>query len=353
MSGISFNRGELKMRKIWLAATLVLGSLQAEFYPPIFEFQVGLGYRHDNYSMHMEAFAPNFTTDFASSTLERWKFRWNEVEILESSAHLRYTTCLNYYFRFDADFGRIHNGEGHFDGFAFNGSTSDSSSSSSPDSDDFTHFSRIKHKTNRGQVMDFSGAFGYQFRSNGRRFYVVPLVGFAWRYQRLEAHHGNQTLNLGDPLPVVGSIPDLHFMYKPRWYGGFIGVDWEVQVDVPCVLFYGTAEWHWTQFRSSNTWNFSDVFVNQFNQNGHGHGVILNGGISYKLQCNCWISAFGTFRNFHVDKGKHKTVRLKNKLLFPNQTFGTFPGFDPTKDMDLRSFKWNSWVVGLAFDYRF
>ncbi len=343
--------------RVWLGAGLLswgllsMSSLQAEYRPPIFDFEIGVGYRHDNYKMDMAGFVLP-SSNFLGSSQEIWRWKWNEVEIVESSATLRYTSCLNYYVRMYADWGRIHNGEGHLDGFANEPGTGSISGSSISD-EKYLHFSRIKNKTNRGSVMDFSGAVGYQFRSNGRRCILTPLLGFSYHHQKLEFHHGKQVIDLFDPFPVLGDIPDLHVMYKPRWYGPFIGIDWEVQVDVPCVLIYGSAEYHWTQYRTTASWNFSDTFINNFNQNSNGHGLIINGGISQKLQCDIWITAFATYRNFQAKRGKHKTVSSKNKLLFPTQTFGTFPVFNPDRSNKMIKFKWNSWVAGLAFDYRF
>lgn len=339
---------------------ILLSSLQAEYYPPIFDFGIGIGYRHDNYKMQMQGERRNPTTDFLKPSLERWHWKWSEIEVLESSAVLRYTTCLNYYIRLNADWGRIHNGEGHVDGFAqlpgrgscssFSTSSGSRCNSSRPEA---IHFSRIKNKSNRGFVMDYSGAVGYQFRSNGRRVIITPVVGFSYHHQHLEFHHGKQEIDAFDPFPVLGPIPDLHVNYKPRWYGGFIGVDWEAQVDIPCVLVFGSAEYHWAQYRTTSTWNFADTFINDFNQKGHGQGLILNGGFSYKLQCNFWITAYGTYRNFYAEGGRHKTTSLTNNLLFPRQTFGTFPAFNPRGENRLRHFSWNSWVAGIGFDYRF
>lgn len=350
------------MRKLWLCLSiglLLLGSLKAEYYPPIFDLEIGVGYRHDNYKMQMKAFKRNPVTNFGTPSKELWRWAWREIEIIESSATLRYTTCLNYYFRFNGDWGRIHNGEGHVDGFArlpcdkeFN-VTSSPCSDSSFDTVKYKHFSRIKNKSNRGSVMDFSGAVGYQFRSNGRRTIITPLLGFSYHHQRLEFHHAKQVIDAFDPFPVLGKIPDLHVQYKPRWYGPFIGVDVEAQVDIPCVLFFVSAEYHWKQFRTTGSWNFADAFIHEFNQHSHGHGTIIQGGVSYKLQCNFWITAFGTWRNFYCKHGNFKTTHRRNRLLFPDQTFGTFPFFNKDRDKDLNSFQWNSWVAGLAFDWRY
>lgn len=354
------------MRRLWVCLTtglLAFGSLYAEYRPPIFDFEIGVGYRHDNYKMQMQGYKRNPTTDFAMPSKERWRWIWNEIEIVESSATLRYTTCLNYYIRLNADWGRIHNGEGHVDGFAqlpgtvekrqIDSSDSSNSSSGFETRKHFQHFSRIENKSNRGSVMDFSGCVGYQFRSNGRRCIITPVAGFSYHHQRLEFHHGKQKIDTFDLFPVLGPIPDLHVQYKPRWYGPFIGCDVEVQVDIPCVILFGNLEYHWTQFRTTASWNFADAYINNFNQSSHGNGLIVSGGISHKLECNVWISAFGTYRHFQAEGGQYKTTHHTNRLLFPRQTFGTFPVFDKKKDNDLNAFYWNSWVAGVAFDYRF
>lgn len=349
------------MRRIWILGLLAFGALHAEYYQPILDLEVGIGYRHDNYKMDIEAFKHNPVTNFREATKEKWRMTWHEIEIVESSANFRYTTCLNYHLRLTADWGRIHSGEGHIDGFAKlpghvrkDQIDSDSSSSSGSDErDHFQHFSRIKGKVNRGYVMDFEGAVGYQFTSNGRRVIVTPLVGWSYHYQRLEFHHGEQDIDTFDPFPVHGDIPDLHFLYRPRWYGPWIGADVEAQVDIPCVIFFGTIEYHWAQFRADGDWNFADAFINKFNDHSNGHGIIVSGGVSHKLECNLWITAFGIWRNWQAGRGRHKTIKHVNRLLHHTQTFGTFPVFAPHKDQDMEKFRWNSWVAGLAFEYRF
>lgn len=352
------------MRKVWIwlaTGLFAFGSVHAEYRPPIFDFEVGVGYRQDHFKMKMQGFKRNSTTNFTTPTKELWKMTWSEIQIVESSATLRYTSCLNYYIRLDADWGRIHNGEGHIDGYALlpgRVKKIDIDSTSSPSSafDEirhFQHFSRIKGKANRGSVMDFEGGVGYQLRSNGRRCIITPLAGWSYHEQRLELHHGRQAIDVFDPFPVLGDIPDFHFLYKPSWHGPWIGADIEVQVDIPCVLLFGTMEYHWAQFESSAEWNFADAYINKFYQHSHGHGMILHGGISQKLECNLWITAFGTYRNWQAKRGRQKTTRYVNHLLFKHQVFGTYPVFDVHKDTDVEKCRWTSWVAGIAFDYRF
>ena len=352
------------MRSLWVCL-LLCGSLYAEYKQPIFDFNIGVGYRHDNYETLISGFKRNHTTHFTRPTLEKWKWNWSEIQIVESSAYLRYTTCLNYYFRFNGDWGRIHAGEAHVEGWALLPSSSEQRhhhhhhkkrhrhNNNIIDSG-FQEFSRIEADANRGCVMDFSGCVGYQFTSNGQRVIVTPLVGWSYQQARLQMHHGKQTLDrFAHHFPILGKIPDLHVTFTPRRYGPFIGADVEVQVDVPCVLLFGTIEYHWDQFKSIGNWNFSNVFINRFKEHSNGHGLIVQGGVSHKLQHCLWVSVYGTYRNFQAGKGYHRTTHHKNDLLFHHQNFGTFPVFDRHLDNDVKYSNWDSWVATVAFEYRF
>ncbi len=283
-----------KFQVIVTASLFFFGGLYAEFNRPLYDAEIGFGYRHDNFEWsrrhHDDSFSSSSgsmgggsSSSSSSSHHNRYKETFKELDILEVSGRISYVTCINYYLRANGNFGEIYKGNAR--------------------SSRYTRceheISRIKGKANNGQVWDATAAFGYQFTSNWRRAVIIPVVGWSFHEQNLKFHKARQEVNRIDVPPILGNIPNLHARHKPRWYGPLIGVDFLVSVDEPCVLLFGSAEWHWVQYRAKGNWNFDDLFINRYSQKGHGYGLVANLGFNYRWCRHWYIGILGTYRNFH------------------------------------------------------
>lgn len=328
------------MRKIgaWLAAGLISWSsvALAEFIQPNFYYEMAVGYRQDNLQWSMSGI------DESPNVL--WHMWWNDLKIVEYSAQASYTSCFNYTLRLQADWGKIYKGEMRASGYQHD--------------DEHAEYSRIKSEcADRGHVMDFEAGVGYQFTSNGRRVIITPLAGWAWRQQKLQSSDHIQKFDRIDiPRPHrCLELQDLNIVYKPRWYGPWIGVDFQVAVEEPCIILFGSAEYHFVQFKSSGLWNYNDIFIQKFVQHTNGHGLVAHLGFSKGIACGWAWNIVGSYRNFQASKGTVKGTFVRNVMANPQQVLGTMPELDPCsrEHPKLIKVKWNSWTAEFSLDYRF
>ena len=360
------------MRNVWISLGLALGFASyagAEFAQPAFNGEITGGYRKDNFSWSMSG--------THNSPEELWEMDWNDLEILESTARFSYTSCNNYTTRINGGYGIIRSGQckaranakhKHFHRVGEDSSSSSSSSSRNrggaiddpafntldntgrPLRDHHGLYSRINGDAKNGHVIDVQGGFGYQVTSNGRRFVATPMVGYAFRELRLDLRKAKQLVNRIDVPIVLGDIPDLNFRYKPRVQGFWVGLDFEVMVEVPCVILFGSVEYHWDQYRATGNWRLGDQFSTSFKDKTSGTGMIAYLGANYRLGSGWYIGVIGYYRNWHGERGKHSTKSTTNTLANPNQVFGTIPVTG--SGTHLNRIKWNSWSAAITLTYR-
>ncbi len=316
--------------------------LKAEFIQPIFDAELAVGYRRDNFKWSFKH--PEVLVDGEGvqrvPKLPLFEMFFENMQIYEISSQVSYGTCNNYYVRANADWGQIYKGKGR---------TSSFTNINEPEEET----SRITGKVNNGHVMDFTGGVGYQFTSNGQRCIVSPIIGWSYNEQHFIFSGGDQIIDRVDTPRLLGSIPGLNAKYTPRWYGFWFGTDFLASLEVPCLLIFGSVEYHLDQFRASGNWNYSNLFSNSFKQKGHGHGVVGYFGFNYRIACHWYLGVVGYYRNFQMTKGKNRHVSSQNTLMNPRQGFGTMPVAHDHKHASMKRAKWNSWSIALAVDYRF
>lgn len=340
------------MRKFWIGLVgSFLGFLPlqaAEFWNPMFHADLTAGYRQDNFSWNMSGL--HDTPD------QLWTMYWKGLQIYETTTQLSYTSCNNYSIRGYGAYGVIQGGSVTARGLGqdiYSTSFTSSSTSSSPSRSHHNCFSRIHGDCDSGSVWDGKGAVGYQWMSNGRRFVITPLIGYAYSSLNLQMDDARQTVNTIDFPVLLGKIPDLRVTYSPRIQGPFVGFDMITIVEMPCVLLFGTFEFHWDQYRSNGKWNLQDQFVHSWHDRTTGHGLYVNLGFNYRMGCNWYLGIIGSYRNWHGREGRHVSKSLTNTLPEPDQIFGTMPGLPPREHTNCKRIQWNSWSVAATLDFRF
>lgn len=333
-------------------AFLLLGFHQAEgaeFWNPMFNAELTMGYRTDNFSWSMSGL--HDTPD------QLWTMYWKGLQIYEITTQLSYTSCNNYYIRGNGGYGKIYCGHvtarGMLQDRRGTSVTSSSSSSSSDSRSDHNVFSRIHGDADHGHVWDGKGAVGYQWMSNYRRVVVTPVIGYAYHALSLELHNARQVVNTIDFPILLGKIPNLHSTYKPKIQGPFVGFDFIAIVEMPCVLLFGTFEFEWDEYKARGHWNLNDQFVHSWRDRTRGKGIYVNLGFNYRMGCNWYLGVIGTYRNWHGREGRHVSTSLKNTLEEPDQIFGTMPGFPPRENINVKRIQWSSWSVAATLDFRF
>lgn len=320
----------------------------AEFWNPMFNAEITTGYRQDNFSWNMSGL--HDTPD------QLWTMYWKGLQIYEVATKLSYTSCNNYYIRGNGNWGGIYCGSVTARGLGQDVTGTSITSSSTTSSDSRSHhdnFSRIHGDGDNGSVWDGGGAVGYQWMSNGRRFVITPVIGYAFHALNLEMHNARQVVNTIDFPLLLGRIPDLNVRYRPRIQGPFVGFDFITIVEMPCVLLFGTFEFEWDRYRAQGKWNFQDQFIQSWRDSTRGKGMYVNLGFNYRMGCNWYLGIIGTYRNWHGREGRHVPISLTNTLAEPDQIFGTMPAFPPREHLHCKRIQWSSWSVVATLDFRF
>lgn len=343
------------MGKYWtlvIIGMINIGLLNAEFNRPVTSLDLWTGYRRDNFhwginhDIELDGKTSSCSSSESSSSSDScfedctlYRAYWKNLQIYELGARGSYTGCNNYYIRVNGNYGWIYDGRNRL---------SANTSSSRPGDET----SRIKGDCNRGHVADIQGGVGYSFTSNWRRCIVTPIVGWSYNEMSLFLQNPKQTINYSDAPPLLGNIPNLSYRYKPRWYGFWAGADVLVSVETPCVLLFGSFEYHWAQYHAKGRWNFMDRFVDTYSHRSNGKGFVGYLGFNYRL-CRSWyVGIQGAYRNLQFQKGKHKTLRLVNDLANPDMAFGTMPEIPLGTHTHIRRIRWSSWSVSLTLTYR-
>ncbi len=319
-----------KLMTLFFVGMAAVFNVHGEFNQPMSNFEVAGGYRLGNFAWAIAG--------LDDSPQELWKQKFNNLKMYEVSVNANYTTCNNYYVRFSGNVARIYQGACRNTGYGIDSDVSNGSS------EDMMPISRISGEADKGYVYDLEGCVGYQFTSNGRRFVGTPVIGWSLNFQHLKMNHGHQTLE--GLTPLHGH----HAVYKPRWWGPFVGFDWMVSVEVPCFLLYGNLEYHFSkQYRAKGTWNLDPLYAIDFRDRSKGSGFVINLGGNYKVCSGFFIGVLGQFQKFRAGDGKHHTGDAFD-FLSDSDSLEELPAISSTK---LRYAKWNSVSVAITLDFRY
>src|SRR5215213_5633347 len=96
---------------------------------------------------------------------------------------------------------------------------------------------------------------GYRVTSTCGRFTATPLAGYSWQGQNLHIYDGRQIIDLFNN--DIGRLRGLNSHYDARWYGPWVGLDFNTRVEC-CAYLFGSFEWHFTTYRGKGYWNLRD-----------------------------------------------------------------------------------------------
>jgi hypothetical protein len=276
------------------------------YWPPkTFNYYIAAGWREDDF---------NWTVKNSRKS-KRWpevisRVKWKNLGMYQLSGGFRYI-CRKYVARFHGDIGWVYNGRnkdldfletfGSSSSSSSNSSSSDGSSSSSSGSGRKIIISKSSNKSDHGYAYDLVPGVGYQLTSNGGRCIVTPMAGGSYRGQKLHIEKGKQKINLFNPQHI-GHIKDLHSTYITRWWGGWVGAEFETKVECNAWLF-GGFQWHWLRYRAKGHWNLRKD-MESFRHQANAQGYVADLGFSWECIPNFTVGFRGDYKFFHTDTGK-------------------------------------------------
>jgi opacity protein-like surface antigen len=343
------------MRKwITLLMTLLVGSCVSSANANTGQVTLEAGYRHDNI---------NWRTRFPSdSPFLKTNTKFKDLNIFQLGFHGRATVGCNFYVRANAYWGWILEGdfeqsvESTFSHGPKRCSSSSSqyyecspiccSSSSSENSIDFG-FSNDRHNVIDDKwVYGASAAIGYPFYFCDCTLVVAPVLGYSIDEQNIEIDDEGFDLHQSGYflLPKSGSECCEH-KWISRWFGGFVGLDFDYRPYNECWNIWGEFEYHFGNFQGKRHINSDFSGFGFQHHKFHSHdatGWVVSAGADYDL-CNCWTVGLAVkFQDWSATR-HHKH----------DDSFSDEASFGDCRGRERHNFKWHSYEVKLALGKEF
>jgi len=266
--------------------------------------------------------------------------RFKDLDIFQIGVHGRSTLSNNFYVRGCAYWGWILDGD-------FKRS-SEVDFDVSDFSDDNLRFGVTDH--NRSTIDDqyvfgINGAIGYPFYFCDCTMILAPVIGYGFDEQNVRVDDSGFNFDFADSYnDDFNGEGCCRRTFISRWYGPFVGVDFDWRPWNSCFNLWAEVEFHWGNFRGKTSHHFNDDgFFGFDNRNRHSNEAkawVFAGGIDYDL-CNCWTVGL----SFKVqDWSANRHHRFCDRELDLSYDFGQMC------DHRFRdNNKWRSYAINLTF----
>lgn len=291
------------------------------------------GYRHDNISWR-DRFPSK--DPVATSSI-----RFKDLDIFQIGLHGRTTVGCNFYARANAYWGWILDGDFERSGHAY--FTSGGENFCCDDNFRFGFSDKQKSILDDKYVFGLGAAIGYPFYFCDCTIVLAPVIGYSFDQQNLEVEHKGFGFD-----EYFGCGCDEDFCcerdYISRWYGPFVGVDFDYRPWNSCVNVWAELEYHWGSFKGKR--NFCDDFFfdNRTRHSNDAHGWVFAFGLDYDFS-DCWTLGLSVkFQDWEADR-HHKHCRNNDEY---------FWNFDGVCNNRYRTNdKWNSYAINLTIGREF
>jgi hypothetical protein len=251
------------------------------------DVNVFAGYRHDNLDLNHKV--PSHDPFYKQKT------HFKNIDIFQIGINARSTIGCNFYARAEATWGWVLNGD-----------LNRSISLRQPASCGVDWINEVKHKNTFDEkyVYDANIAIGYPFYFCDCSAVVAPVIGYAVDVQDFSVHERGFDFDSCGDLCSAGNCCK-HTFFN-RWYGPFVGADFNYRPLHDCWTLYAAFEYHWGRFkakRSEDGFDF-DSCRNRANMDGW----VVNLGADYEVQtCNGpWtVGLYVKFTDFSASKNRH------------------------------------------------
>ncbi len=303
---VSFSSKEIKettpalsqipaIRSLFLAVSLFFGGLYAGCgYDG--QWDLGAGYRHDEFLWSIQG--SRGTPDVFA------EIDWQHQEIFEVFSRYILTGWDSIYVRAQGSLGWIIQSTPVYSLFG-------------ADDREGLLVREVACKTGN-IVADCKAGIGFHILCYKGRFDIAPLVG--WNYAQQWYRYRDPRIT-DDFLLREGCLDNLRVRYRPKWNGGFVGVDniWRV---CNALTINIQVEGHWAAYRARGNWTWEEptYLVEQNRDQFHylecwhdcanGWGKLIQGSLVY-CACENWnIGVIAGYQSFRTRKGVHITDRI-------------------------------------------
>lgn len=265
------------MRKwITLLMTLLVGCGSYANASNLGQVTLEAGYRRDtiNWRHQFPSCDP-----IASSTT-----RFKDIDIFQIGVHGRTTVGCNFYVRGNAYWGWVLDGD-----YERSVSAYFSPVGYSNDNFKFGFSDKNRNTIDDKYVFGVGAAIGYPFFFCDCTMILAPVIGYAVDEQNIRADDGGFDFNNCSSYGQERGNCSCRHTFISRWYGPFVGVDFDYNPWNSCANLWVELEYHWGNFRGKRS-NFEKGF-NFFDDRNHSsHNAtawVFAAGIDYDL-CDNW-----------------------------------------------------------------
>ena len=141
-------------------------------------------------------------------------------------------------------------------------------------------------------VYGLAGGVGYPFYFCDCSVVLAPVIGYAYDQQniRIDDSETGFCQSSGEFFATSGGNRCCRQTFISRWYGPFVGLDFNYKPWDACWNLYADLEYHWGDFRGKRNHGDSGAsFLGEGNRSSHkATGWLFAAGAEYDL-CNNWV----------------------------------------------------------------
>jgi opacity protein-like surface antigen len=263
--------------------------------------------------------------------------KFEDLDIFQIGIHGRTTVGCNFYVRgsaywgwiLDGDFKRSFNAYPEFYGFS--------------DSNFEIGFGDNARSTvDDKYVFGIGAAIGYPFYFCDCSMILAPVIGYAFDEQNIRVD--DEGFNFSDDYFALFGSNDQHCCrntFISRWYGPFVGLDFDWRPYGSCFNIWAELEYHWGSFRGKRS-HFDDFNAfDEGNRNSHDATAWAFAlGLDYDL-CNCWTIGISA-------KYQDWSANRHHRLCTKGISFSDFAS-DLCDHRSRTNHKWRSYAINLTF----
>lgn len=292
------------------------------------------GYRHD--SIDWRTRFPSDDPFLKTST------RFKDLDIFQIGVHGRSTVGNNFYVRGSAYWGWIIDGD-----FRRNAQLDFSPGNFISGPSDLTlGFSdRLRSTVDDHYVFGVGGAIGYPFYLCDCTLILAPVIGYSFDEQNVRVDDRNFDFGGFDSYASSSSNHNsCRHTFISRWYGPFVGVDFDWRPYASCFNVWAELEFHWGSFRGKTS-NINDddsgvfAFYHRNRHSNEARAWVFAAGIEYDLCSNWTVGLSAKFQDWSANR--HHRTCINNDFSYE---FGSFCDHR-YRDNN----KWRSYAINLTF----
>lgn len=262
--------------------------------------------------------------------------RFKDLDIFQIGVHGRSTIGNNFYVRGSAYWGWILDGDFHHNGSLHLDPTCHDRDFHLGLSDDF------RSTIDDQYVFGVGAAVGYPLYFCDCTLVVAPVIGYAVDEQNVRVN--NRALNFGrfDSYGDDNVGGCCRHTFISRWYGPFVGFDFDWRPYNSCFNVWAELEYHWGSFRGKTSDIDDNRDIDGFDRhNRHSSKAtawVFGAGFDYDL-CNNWTIGLSVkFQDWSANR--HHRACLDDSISY----FGSFCDHRYRENN-----KWRSYAINLTF----